>query len=125
MTEQQKNKIYPAKLFHDQMIAYMEEYAAYLLLVKSDPAVISKRVVLQQFINYLFNEHLVANLNEISQEMLDYGNLPKDEYPDLTSKTPSGLILDTLRGFFEFLDGKYDQANDVLTILTKNDSGLD
>jgi len=115
MSQSSTQDILPAKIFHDQMIAYLDEYADYLLVTKSDPTVISKRVILQQFINYLFNEYLVTCLEGITPEMLHFGNLSNEEYPDLTSTAPPGLILGTLKDFFEFLYGKYGLKKDVLS----------
>jgi hypothetical protein len=115
MIESSLQDIYPAKIFHDQIIEYLDEYAEYLLAVKSDSNVITKRVMLQQFINYLFNEHLVKSLNEITPEMLRFGNLSEEEYPDLVPNTPQGQILATLSDFFEFIYGKHGLRNDTFS----------
>ena len=105
----------PAKLFHDRMIVYLEEYADYLMNIKSDTTFISQEVILRQCFNFLYNEHLVKDLNEITPEMLRFDNLPEEIYPDLGQKTPIGLILSTLNGFLEFLYGKYGLRNERLS----------
>lgn len=120
MTQSSIHDILPAKLFHDRMSAYLDEYADYLMNVKSDTTFISQEVMLRQCINFLFNEHLVKDLNEITPEMLQFSNLLEEEYPDLVSNATSHLILDALRGFFEFLYGKYGVKHEVLSQWLKN-----
>lgn len=123
MSEESLQNIHSAKIFHDQLIEYLDEYAEYLLTIKSDPDVISKRVMLQQFINYLFNEHLVKTLDEITPEMLQFGNLSQDEYPDLTANVPQEAILVTLSDFFGFLYGKYGLRNELINNCLKGNRG--
>lgn len=99
-----------AKAFHNKMVCYLDEYQEYLLLVKSNGTAVSHFSIIHKFINYIYNYHMVAGIDQItvsianSQFLADF----KRNNKEIVSKETMKKIL---KGFFVFLYGKYGIKN--------------
>jgi hypothetical protein len=101
------------RAFHDKLVEYLYEYQEYLLLVKSNGTAVSHYTILHEFVNYLYNYHLISDLSQITVSMAnskfraDY----KRRNPEtITKETMQGII----KGYFVFLYGKYGIKNEKL-----------
>jgi len=102
-----------ARAFHDKMVEYLYEYQEYLLLIKSDGTSVSHYTILHEFINYIYNYHLVTCLDQITVSMVnskfraDY----KRRNSEIIDKETMQKII---KGFFVFLYGKYGIKNEKI-----------
>lgn len=101
-----------AKRFRDKMVEYIDEYTEYLLLVKSDGTMVSHREIIHEFIEYLFGQHLISNLDQITVSIANSKFLAKykQKYPEevISNITIKGI----LKGYFTFIYGKYGIKNE-------------
>lgn len=51
------------------MVCYLEEYQEYLLLVKPNSLAVSHCSIIHEFINYIYNYHLVSGIDQITVSM--------------------------------------------------------
>lgn len=102
-----------AKRFHDKMVAYLYEYQEYLLLVKSNGTAVSHYTILHEFVNYIYNYHLVSSLDQITVSMAcskfqaDYKRRNKETID-------KDVMRKIVKGYFVFLYGKYGMKNEKL-----------
>ena len=107
------NVLIESRVFHDKMVEYLYEYQEYMILVKSDGTAISHYTILHEFINHLYNNHLVTSFDQIkvslanSKFRADY----KRRNPEIIDKHTMQSIL---KGYFVFLYGKYGMKNEKL-----------
>ena len=102
-----------AKRFHDNMVGYLDEYQEYLLLVKSNATAVSNCSIIHEFINYIFNHHLVSAIDLITVSIANskFHDHYKKQNREVISKDEMKKIL---KEFFVFLHGKYWIKNDKL-----------
>lgn len=101
------------KSFHNKMVCYLEEYQEYLLLVKSNGEAVSHCSILHEFINYLYNYHLVSGIEQITVSMANskFQTDFKRKNKEVIDKETTKLIL---KGYFVFVNGKYGIKNEKL-----------
>lgn len=102
-----------AKVFHHKMVVYLEEYQEYLLLVKSNGTAISHCSIIHEFLNYLYNYHLISCVDQITVSMANskFHADFKRRNKEVISKEKMKQIL---QGYFIFLNGKYKVKNEKL-----------
>lgn len=107
-----------AKRFHDKMVEYLDEYQKFLL-VKQNGTGASHCDIIHQFVNYLFNYHLVSCFEQITVSMANskFLTLYKRQNKELIEKVTMKNILN---GFFTFIYGKYGIINPKLMKGLKN-----
>ncbi len=102
-----------ARTFHDKMVEYLYEYQEYLLLVKSDGSAVSHYTILHELINYIYNYHLVSNLDQITVSMVN-----SKFRADYKRRNPEIIDTETMqkiiKGYFVFLYGKYGIKNEKI-----------
>lgn len=102
-----------ARAFHNKMVEYLDGYQMYLLLVKPNENVVFHCTIIHEFINYVYNYHLVFGIDQITVSMAnskfyaDFKRQNKEVVPKETMK-------EILKDFFIFLDGKYGIKNEKL-----------
>lgn len=104
---------FPAEAFHKEMVKYLDEYTEHLLLVKGGKTSVSSHTIIQEFINYLFNEHLIANIEHITVLMAN------SQFYKCYQKLNPELLTDQeikhiLKDFFLFIYGKHGLSNGKL-----------
>jgi len=114
-----------AKGFHNKMVSYLGEYQKRLILIKSSDTAESHCSVIHEFINYIYNYHLVAGIDQITVSMAnskfqaDYKRKNKGAIPNETMKK-------ILKDFFTFLYEKHRIKNEkLLRGLAANKNGGD
>lgn len=111
--EEKHSLLMTIKRFHDNMVSFLEEYREYLLQVKFNEVGISHCSVIHEFINYLYDDHLISGFDQISVSIANskfhtqYNRLNKD----VISKQAMKNIL---KGFFTFLHEKHGIKNEKL-----------
>jgi hypothetical protein len=101
------------KRFHDDMATFLDEYRDHLLLVKPNETAISPCSIINEFINYLYRDHLISGFDQITVSIVNskfnskYNRLNKDVISKQTMKN-------ILKGFFTFLHGKHGIKNEKL-----------
>ena len=60
---------YSSKRFHSKMIMYLDEYKDYLLYSKSEGVSVSHGSIIHQFLDFLWNQHLISSLDQITVSM--------------------------------------------------------
>ena len=102
-----------AKSFHNKMVCYLKEYQEYLLLVKPNSLAVSHCSILHEFINYLYNYHLVSGIEQITVSMAN-----SKFQADYKRKNQMAIEKETmkkiLKHYFVFLYGKYGIKNEKL-----------
>lgn len=101
------------KRFHDNMVNFLDEYRDYLSLLKFNEAGISHCSVIHEFINYLYNDHLISGFDQISVSIANskYHTQYNRFNKDVISKQAMKNIL---KGFFTFLYEKHGIKNEKL-----------
>jgi hypothetical protein len=101
------------KRFHSKMAKYLEEHVEHLLLTKSDGIAVSHNAVIKEFLSFLFNEHLISDLSQITVSMVN--SKFHSRYKSINKAGLStGSIKAVQKEFFTFLDGKYGIKNTKL-----------
>lgn len=102
------------RAFHNKMVEYLDEYQMYLLLVKSNENLVSHCSIIHEFINYIYNYHLVAGIEQITVSMANskfYAFYTRKNKESITKET----LKEILKDFFIFLNMKYGLNNEKLT----------
>ena len=103
-------EIRKAKVFHDKLVKYLEEYEDYLLTVKLDSTLVSHKAINHEFINFIYNHHLISDFDQLtiplvnSKFLAHFKRTNKLEISNQEMKT-------ILSGFFVFLYGKHNIRN--------------
>lgn len=102
-----------AKGFHDKMVRYLNEYQEHLLLSKANGTPISHCYIIQEFINYLYNYHLISGIDQITVSMANSKFLShfKKRNDEAIS---TELMKSVLKDFFFFISKKYEIKNEKL-----------
>jgi hypothetical protein len=105
---------YPsAKRFHTKMVKYLDEYTEYNLLIKSDGEKFSHHPIIHEFLAYLFGQHLISDISEITVAMANSKFFAhyKIHNPEIIT---SSEIKTILNGYFTFIYGKYGVKNEKI-----------
>jgi hypothetical protein len=102
-----------AERFHYKMIIFLNEYRDHLLFLKSNKAVTHHCDIVNEFINYLYNLHLISDLGQITVSIANskFHNHYKKISKEVVSKES---VKNILREFFIFINGKYSVTNETL-----------
>lgn len=102
-----------ARTFHTKMVRYLDDYQKHLLLVKSNGSAISHSSIVHEFLNFLYNHHLVGAIDQITVSMANSKFLAeyKRRNKEIISKEE---MKEVLKGYFVFIDGKYGLRNEVV-----------
>lgn len=95
------------------MVEYLEGYQMYLLLIKPNENVVSQCTIIHEFINYIYNYHMVAEIDQITVGMANskfYTFYTRENKVDIPKET----IKEILNDFFIFLKRKYGIKNEKL-----------
>lgn len=102
-----------AKSFHTKMVRYLADYQEHLLLVKSDGTAISHISIVHEFLNFLYNHHLVGGIEQITVSMAN-----SKFYADFRRQNKEVIgkeeMKEVLRGYFVFVEWKYGIKNGKL-----------
>jgi hypothetical protein len=104
-------QIHKARIFHDKLVEYLEEYEDYLLHVKSDGTLISHRDITHEFINFIYGHHLISDFDQLTVPIVNskflayFKRINKLEISRDEMKS-------ILMGFFVFLYGKHGIKNE-------------
>ena len=101
------------RAFHNKMVGYLDGYQMYLLLIKPNENVVSHCTIIHEFINYIYNYHLVAGIEQITVSMANskfYAFYTRKNKESITKE----IMKEILKGFFIFLDGKHGIRNEKL-----------
>lgn len=101
-----------AKGFHDKMVRYLNTYQEHLLLTKATTS-ISHCYIIQEFINYLYNYHLISGIDQITVSMANskfQSHFKKRNDEAISTE----LLKSVLKDFFVFLSKKYEIENEKL-----------
>ncbi|MGP8216564.1 MAG: hypothetical protein ACLQQ4_13435 [Bacteroidia bacterium] len=104
-------EIRKAKLFHDELVKYLEEYEDYLLTVKLDSTLVSHKAINHEFINFIYNHHLISDFDQITVPLVNSKFLAyfkKSNKLEISNQEMKTI----LRGFFVFLYGKHGIKNE-------------
>ncbi len=102
-----------ARAFHNKMASYLEEYQEYLLLVKSNGTAVSHYSILYEFINYIYNYHLITDIDQITVSMANskfQAEFKRHNKEEISKESMKNI----LKGFFIFIYGKYGINNEKL-----------
>ena len=102
-----------AKAFHSKMLSCLEKYQKFLILEKANGTSVSHTAIIHEFINYIYNHHLVSSIDQITVSMANskfYADFQRRSYENI-SKEKMKVIL---RDFFVFIYGKYGIRNEKL-----------
>ena len=102
-----------ANRFHTKMVKYLYEYQEYLILDREDGTGASHVDIVHEFINYLYNHHLIVSFDQITVSMANSKFLA---YFNRVNKTAMQKeeMKEILYGFFTFLYGKHGIRNEKL-----------
>jgi uncharacterized protein YjgD (DUF1641 family) len=100
------------KSFYNRMLMYLEEYKKYLL-EQSNGTVTSHSDIIHEFINYLYNHHLVSGIDQITVSIAN-----SKFFADFKRRNKKHISKDEMKnilnGFFTFLYAKYGIRNEKL-----------
>lgn len=102
-----------AKAFHDKMVKCLDEYQDYLLLIKSNGIAVSHCSIIHEFINYLYNQHLISSIDQVSVSIANskfYAFFSRKNKGRISKETLKKILND----FFVFVFGKYGIKNEKL-----------
>jgi hypothetical protein len=101
-----------AKRFQNKMALHLDEYQIYLL-GKSSGTAVSHCSIINEFINYLYNQHLIVDVSQITVSIANSKFLAdfKRKNKEIISKE---TMKEILKGFFTFIYEKYGVQNDTL-----------
>ena len=99
--------------FHNLLIVYLDEYRVHLSHVKSNGYTATHISIVHEFIDYMYNHHLVGSVEQITVSMCCSKFMAhyKRKKKEIVSKEVMKKIL---KGYFEFLGGKYGLRNEKL-----------
>ncbi len=108
-----KSKSMTAKAFHDKMVAYIDEYQEHLLLVKPNDIALFHCPILREFVNYIYNHHLVSCIDQITVSMTNskFHADFKRRNKEVVSKEKIKKIL---HDYFVYLNGKHGIKNEKM-----------
>ena len=104
-------EIRKARTFHDKLVKYLDEYEDYLLHSKLYETLSSHRVINYEFINFIYNHHLISDFDQLTIPLVNskflafFKRTNKLEISNQEMKT-------VLSGFFVFLYGKHGIRNE-------------
>lgn len=109
-----------SKRFHDKMVIHLNEYRDNLILIKSNEKVISNCAIVNEFINYLHDQHLISDYEQITVSIANskFHNHYEKRSKKVISKQTIKYIL---HEFFIFVYEKYGIKNDKLMNGLKRD----
>lgn len=102
-----------AKAFHSKMLSYLEKYQKFLILEKAKGSSVSHTAIIHQFINYIYNHHLISSIDQITVSIANskfYNDFQRKNNEEI-SKEEMKVILSN---FFFFIAGKYGIHNEKL-----------
>jgi len=104
-------EIRKAHIFHNQLVKYLEEYEDYLLTVKLDSTLVSHKAINHEFINFIYNHHLISSFDQLTIPLVNSKFLA---YFKRTNKLEisNQEMKAVLNGFFVFLYGKHNIRNE-------------
>lgn len=102
-----------ARTFHYKMVCYLAEYQKYLLLVKYSEDDLSQCSIVHEFINYLYNYHLVSGFDQITVSMAN-SKFRADYKRQNKELITEEIMKKILKNFFVFLNYKYGIKNEKL-----------
>lgn len=105
-----------AKGFHDKMLRYLNAYQEHILLSKTTTYLSHTLFhchIIQEFINYLYNYHLISGVDQITVSMANskFWSHFKKKNDEIIPKEQMKAVL---KDYFVFLSEKYEIENEKL-----------